>query len=304
MRSMKRYTVVPASHALGLAVGLAVGLAGCSGTNNTGPGSPSLTQAQAVAVGEIVAVDADAEIDASTTTGSNRVDPSILSGGGMRSNSIPPQGCAIKSPASPTDTDGDAVPDSVRFDFAPCVFSRPFFTDSLSGTIDFMDPTPSTADHQVKKVFSNFGRIRTRTVSGRRYAAIHNGVRNVTRDSTTLQHSETAFRTDYTYNDASTATHVRTWSSAFTADVAGSIVADSLLPSGTWNITGSSTWAHGGNSWSLAVTTNPQLHYNANCTDAPRFDSGTATAVVTRNGGTSTVTIVYTACGQFTVTRS
>jgi hypothetical protein len=36
----------------------------------------------------------------------------------------------------------------------------------------------------------------------------------------------------------------------------------------------------------------------------PRFDAGTLTAVVTRNGATSTVTVQFTACGTYTVTRS
>ncbi|MEP6572925.1 MAG: hypothetical protein ABJD11_09515 [Gemmatimonadota bacterium] len=296
MRPMQRYAVVSAFFAFGLAA--------CSSANNTGPGAPSLTQSQSDAVGELVAADADAEIDAAASTGSNGIDVSIASIGGFTANHAPPLACATRTPASPVDTDGDAVPDSVRYDFSTCVISRPFFTDSLSGTIDFIDPAPSVAGHQVKKVFTDFGRTRTRTISGHRFAAIRNGIRDVTRDSSVLQHSETAFRTDYTYNDASTATHLRTWSSAFTADVAGSIAADTPLPSGTWNITGNSTWTHGGNSWSLAVTTNPQLHYDANCTDAPRFDAGIMTAVVTRNGETSTVTITYTACGQFTVTRS
>jgi hypothetical protein len=55
--------------------------------------------------------------------------------------------------------------------------------------------------------------------------------------------------------------------------------------------------------WSASVTTNPALHYNAACTDAPRFDAGTLTLVVTRTGATSTVTIDYTGCGQYDVTR-
>jgi hypothetical protein len=54
----------------------------------------------------------------------------------------------------------------------------------------------------------------------------------------------------------------------------------------------------------VTVTTNPALHYNATCTVVPRFDAGTLTAVVTRNGATSTVTVQFTACGTYTVTRT
>ena len=97
---------------------------------------------------------------------------------------------------------------------------------------------------------------------------------------------------------------MRTWESIFTADVAGSIMRDALLPSGTWSVNGTSSWTRGQRSYSLTVTTNPPLHYNASCTTAPRFDAGKLTAVVVRNSQTVTVTIEFTACGEYTVTRS
>jgi len=123
-------------------------------------------------------------------------------------------------------------------------------------------------------------------------------------DATTLQHSETNFRTDYVYRDGSTASHVKTWSSSFTADVPGSIQRDQTLPSGNWSINGTSSWTRGARAYSLTVTTSPPLHYNASCTVAPRFDSGTLTATVTRGGATMHVVITFTACGQYAVTRS
>jgi len=69
-------------------------------------------------------------------------------------------------------------------------------------------------------------------------------------------------------------------------------------------INGSSTYTSGTNNYSLSVSTNPPLHHNAGCTVQPRFDAGTLTASVTKNGTTSHVTIQFTACGQYTVTRS
>src|SRR5216684_3055077 len=88
------------------------------------------------------------------------------------------------------------------------------------------------------------------------------------------------------------------------ADVAGSIQPNTVLPSGTWTVNGTSAWTHGHQSYSLTVTTNPPLHYNASCTKAPRFDAGKITAVVVRGGQTMTITIQFTACGEYTVTRS
>src|SRR2546426_3699498 len=78
----------------------------------------------------------------------------------------------------------------------------------------------------------------------------------------------------------------------------------SRLPSGTLSIDGTSTWTRGTNTYALAVSTDPLLHYNASCAVRPKFDAGTLHVTVTRNGTASNVTIAFTACGQYTVTRS
>jgi hypothetical protein len=134
---------------------------------------------------------------------------------------------------------------------------------------------------------------------------VENGVREFIGNADQLQFTETNLESDYTFADGSTASHVRTWSATFTADVPGSIQLGSPVPGGTLAINGTSTWTHGTNSYSLSVaTSSPGLHYNASCSVAPRCDSGTLTATVTKNGVTTTVTITFTACGQYTVTRS
>jgi hypothetical protein len=163
--------------------------------------------------------------------------------------------------------------------------------DSLSGTIDLIDPTPLTADHAVEHVFKDFRRASVNLVSGATRAVTDNGVRTAAHDMTTPRTSETNFRTDYVYANGATAEHIRTWTSLFMADVAGSIQPKSLLPSGTWTVTGTSSWTRGHSSYSLTVTTNPPLHYNASCTTAPRFDAGTITAVVTQGTHTMTVSV-------------
>src|SRR3989449_267215 len=195
-------------------------------------------------------------------------------------------------------------PDSLNFTFAGCIIQRPLETITLSGAIDYVDPTPTTTDHSARVRFTDFTRTVMKLLSGRTTSVELNGVRTFTGTADVLEHSETNFRTDYTYADGSTATHLKTWSSTFTADVPGSSQFGSPLPSGTWNIAGTSTWTRGDRTYSLSVTTNPPLHYNADCTVAPKFDAGTISAVVTRNGQTMNITVQFTACGQYTVTRS
>ncbi len=171
-----------------------------------------------------------------------------------------------------------------------------------------MDPTATTTDHAIEWKFGDFTRSVTRLATGGTFSTKQNGIRTVTASADALSHSEQNFATVFTYPDNSTATHVRNWSSAFTADVLGSIQPDAPLPSGTWSIDGTSTWTRGDRSYDLMVSTDPDLHYDAACTVRPKFDAGTLHVQVTRTNGTETqqmtVTIDFTACGQYTVTRS
>ena len=280
---------------------LGLGAVACS-NDGTAPGAPLLSQAQADSLSEQLTLDAEDEILGATASGDasfSAVAPTAPPSAGVTARCTP-----TRSPASPTDTDNDGVADSVRLDFADCVFSWPFETDSLRGTIDVLDPTKALPDHAVERIFTNLAHVRVFTISGKQTSETRNGTRMTSRDATSLQNSETNFRTDYVFRDGSTATHVKTWTSTFTADVAGSIQHDQALPSGTWNVNGTSSWTRGTRTYSLTVTTNPPLHYNATCTAFPRFDAGTLTAAITRNGETMNVVVQFTACGRYTVTRS
>jgi len=277
----------------------------CNNESGTAPTTPLMSQAQAESLATTVVADIAGEIGTATMDGA----------GGLAATApfaaSAPAGSATATQCIPTETptpvvnsDNDGVPDSVRFDYAGCVISRPLSIDSISGTIDLIDPTKLVADHAVERVFTDFRRATVNLVSGKKSSVTDNGTRMASHDGTTLQSSETNFRTDYAFVNGGTAEHVRTWESIFTADVAGSIMRDALLPSGTWSVNGTSSWTRGQRSYSLTVTTNPALHYNASCTEVPRFDAGKITAVVVRNSQTVTVTIEFTACGVYTVTRS
>lgn len=271
--------------------------------NSTSPNS-TLTQAEANAVAEVVATDA-ASLSAGATFNSSTGTP--FAGGPMMGAPVMPATTAsctpTKSPASPTNSDGDPVPDSVRVDFAGCTFTNGNFTATISGTIDFIDPTPTTTDMALKTRATDFTRSLTNTATGLTRSAVENGVRWVVGTADQISLADT-MQTDYTFATGVTASHVRKWASLFTADQAGSIQIGSPLPSGNWSIAGSSTWTSGPLSYSLSATTSQPLHFNASCTVDPRFDSGTLAIAVTKNSATSNVTIQFTACGQYTVTRS
>ena len=288
---------------LALAVA-AVAVSACS-KDNTAPVTPVLSQADADSLATTVVGDL---VDEITTAAMDGASGGSLAGSASRSaplGSVTATQCLpARSPSPVQDSDNDGVPDSVRFDYAGCVISRPLVLDSVSGTIDLIDPTAAAADHSVERVFTDFKNVTVVLLSGAKSSVTRNGVRHASHDSTTLQSSETNFRTDFVGPKGGTSEHMRTWESIFTADVAGSIQRNALLPSGNWSVNGTSSWTRPRGTYSLTVTTNPALHYNAGCTDAPRFDSGKITAVVTKGTQTMTVTIEFTACGVYTVTRS
>jgi hypothetical protein len=289
----------------GAAVAVVLGVTACNNDKSTAPPTPLLSQAQAESLAKTVVSDIEGAVVTATMDGSaSAVASAALLASASAGTSSGSQCFPAKSPPTPIDSDQDGVPDSVRFDYTGCVLSFPLAIDSLSGTIDLIDPTKATADHAVERVFTDFRRVAVNLISGANTAVTENGTRMASHDTTTLRSVETNFRTDYVYANGSTAEHVRTWESLFTADVPGSIQPNTLLPSGTWTVNGTSAWTRGGKSYSLTVTTNPPLHYNASCTSAPRFDAGKITAVVVRSGQTITVTIEFTACGMYTVTRS
>jgi hypothetical protein len=286
---------------LGFAAAVALGAVACST-----PAAPSgfLTTQQASLLSSAVALDAEGNVSDATTTGGT-VAYTDAGPVGNVSQSSPVQCIPAPTrtpPGTPADADADGVPDSVRFTLGACVLTYPAETDTLRGTIDILDPTPAVLDHAVKRIFTSVVRARLR--SGKLSYETANGTRMTTRDATTLTHTETNFRTDYVFPDGSAATHVRSWTSTFTADVASSIMADQTLPSGNWSISGTSSWTQGGNTYSLSASTSAAVHYNATCTATPRFDGGTLTVVVTQGSQTSTVTIKFTACGAFSATKT
>lgn len=283
-------------------------LGACSSSTTSPTSTLSLSAAEADTVAAAMTDEADGLSDGATSTGSASSGASFSiarAPGPAPSFVITPLLCnPTRAPLPIVNSDADLVPDSVRVDFTGCLINGPFVVDSLAGTIDFIDPTPTVTDHQVKRAFTNFYVQKRRIVLGDTVSNLWNGTQTFSRDSSQGQFSETAFTLVHTFPNGTQATHVRTWTSTFTADTPGTIQDDTPLPSGLRNITGSSTWTYGSRTWNFAVTTNPALHRNDTCTTVPLFDSGVMTVVATRPSETTTLTITFTGCGTYTVARS
>lgn len=281
--------------------------AACTTSPTTAPSTPSnqgLSQPEANAVAEVVATDA-AALPAGAAFdwafGVPFAPAPMLGAPAMATASV---SCTpTRTPSPVVDTDKDGVPDSLHVDFTGCSFTGGTFTLTLSGAIDLVDPTPTVADRAFRTRYDSFTRSLKNSTDGSTRTVVENGVREVLGTATSLLLSDT-MQTDYTFATGAKASHVRKWASTFTADQGQTIQMGWHLPSGTWNISGSSSWTSGTNSYALSVKTTQPLHFNASCTVEPRFDAGTLTIVVTKSTTTTTVTIQFTACGQYTVTRS
>jgi len=277
--------------------------AACSTSPVTSPQNPVLTQPEANAVAEVVATDAASLVGGATLDAATGMPFAVAPMPGAPALATSSASCTpTRTPSPPTNSDGDPVPDSVRIDFTGCTFTGDAHTVTLSGSIDIVDPTPAITDRAFRTRSNAFTRTVT-TATGTTRSVVENGVRSVVGTPDQIQLTDT-MQTDYTYATGATASHARKWLATFVADQAGSIQMGSPLPSGNWGVSGSSTWTSGINSYSLAVTTSDPLHYDTSCTVEPRFDSGKLTAVVTKGTASTTVTIQFTACGQYTVTRS
>jgi hypothetical protein len=141
------------------AIGLT--LAACSSSDSNAPGNAApLTQADAAVIGD----EMQTEVAAFSSSGSI---PDLMScrfgffPGAIRlfhgpiHFGNPPAGCPTLDPASPTDTDGDGIPDIVKltFDPATCTFTRPGgeATMELSGSV-----TISFATRSVTGTFASY----------------------------------------------------------------------------------------------------------------------------------------------------
>jgi hypothetical protein len=283
-----------------LALGAGALLVACRTDQIASSHTSILTQAQADSLGDVVSADVQNELDAATASSG----VGFIPGAPVGPLTANPLFCVPQiSPTPPADADSDHVPDSLRITFDNCVVGF-HSQDTVRGTIDIIDPTPTARDRSIKQVFTDFARIFVDR-HGHSASFTVNGTREVIRDSSEISQTSTDFRTVYQFANGDSITDLRNWAIVFTADVPGAIHRDAPLPSGTLTINGSSTVTFNDSTvFAVAVTTPTTLHRDAACAERPQFDAGTVVAVVTRHGETATITIQFTACGQFTVTRS
>ena len=282
-----------------------VTLSACSDGSGPSIGANLLTSVQVQDIGQDVAEDVAEMADASVYDPSTGINLSGATSNGVRVSSVPPA-CVTVAPSPPTNSDSDIVPDSVRLTF-DCGFLRAngLLVDSLTGSIDFIDPLPNLTSIGVKHIFTDFTRKRINNAFPlRSFTAVHNGTREWGGNADTLGHTITNFTSVWTHVGGRSTTHEKDWVAKFTAATPGSIGLGVPLPAGSWTLGGTSTWSTANRSWSVAVTTTEPLQYDPSCLVTPRLTNGTLNLVVTRNGDVTNVEIVFLNCGQYQVTKT
>jgi hypothetical protein len=259
----------------------------------------ALSAPQADSLGEELANDVSAVAELAAFDPSTGVSLAPAAPG---SQTAPPCQPAV-TPASPTNGDSDPVPDSVRVDFTGCSFTRGQFLLTFGGTIDVLDPNPTTTAFAVEFVFGGFSETLTNTQNARSISSRVSGTTHLAGSPDTVGLTLINLTSRYRFANGDSAIRVVNWTGKFTADTAGTIHLGSPLPIGLLTLNGSATWTKQA-TLSGTTSTPVPLHYDPTCTVRPRLDHGRLVERVTLNQASSTVTVDFTACGQFTVTRT
>ena len=202
---------------------LLLGLVACD--EATAPTTTAvLTNAQADSVALVTTVDAAEVIEAGAISMSTGLALSPPVAG-------PTLSCEpVVTPFPPVNSDEDMVPDSVRFEYTDCTFTRGMMTHTLNGAIDIIDPTPTLTDFDIRTVFTAFTRTLTNSATDQTMSAMFDGSRQLAATVDTLGVTMTNFLTAFTYPNDATASHLKNWVAKFTADVPGSIALGEPLP--------------------------------------------------------------------------
>jgi hypothetical protein len=292
---------------VGAGLSATVALGACSESPSS-VSSNGLSDIEAAELASVIVDDAEAFADASTydTDHGIRVDvfdPHRGDGPARFFGRLPCRPTLI--PEDPANVDGDRVPDAVLLDFSGVTCGMGEVMVAMGGTLGIEDP--AIPGFGVRFIFTNLSKMITRGDQSR--SVTWNGTRQIvgspSNPGSQLTHTVTNFTTSFAFPNGNTAEHMKNWNAMFVADVAGSIQHGARLPSGTWSFDGNSTWVRNESAtFNVVIQTTTPLHFNAECTVAPRFDAGVIVAQVSRNGETTTVTIEHTECGQKIITRS
>jgi len=265
-----------------------VALAACKDNGLTTPGAADAVSAD---IGATARDEVEATVNALT------LPASLTPLGTTKESGNPATPCV--APSTPTDTDGDGVPDDATYVFTapPCRFTGwRGGTLDIVGSLRIQDPAPTGA---------GFGYDATLTALRFRFTGpdpdvIFDVERNGTR---TLSGSVTGLllTTDLqlrrTFSGKPDANVDQQWTVNYTP--AAQLQINGPLNSGTLSVAGTFNWTRGDENMPLTVTTPTPLHYNADCSDTvQRIDAGEMHLAGNFGDTDGFVRIRWTGCGK------
>jgi len=275
---------------------------GCSG-DSTSPTNTPVSAAEVQQIGADVSGQLESLSSEFTFRGLLTPDfPFAASATGAFGQGLPPSikfrpsmpNCPTITPFPPVDTDGDHIPDDVTLSFTlpACSFSRGSINLEITGTVEISDPSPTGFGQRIE--FTDFQHKITGP-NGNFFLSRLNGVRqHLITDILSLTDSTTA---EFQSNDRPSATQVNRWQVTFTPDPGEVFDNDHHLPSGNFDVSGSTTHTFEQRSRTLTVMTVSPVHLDATCTLRPRFTSGELEITFMNGDRTVTIHIVFNGCG-------
>jgi len=265
-----------------------VALAACKDNGLTTPGAADAVSAD---IGATARDEVEATVNALT------LPASLTPLGTTKESGNPATPCV--APSTPTDTDGDGVPDDAIYLFTapPCRF-----TGWRGGTLDIVgqlrvqDPAPSQAGFGYEGTLTG---LRTRfTTSDNKviYDVTRNGTRTLSGSISSLVLAAD-LQIIRTFAGKPDAAIDQQWTLTYTPEL--SLQINTPIPGGTLDFAGSLDWTRGTEHYVLTVTTPTPLHYNDGCTDTvQRIDRGEMRLTGTFDETDGTVVVRWNECGR------
>ena len=309
-----------------LAIG-ALTLAACK--DSTSP--LNVTPDQLQAMGESVATELEAgaaQLTASDITATNggapsfsRVAPATVSlfrglsmsrvpGAMSRSTSAGDiSQCGVGSPSTPTDTDGDGIPDNWRLTFA---LPACHFVDQASGGSYDITGALYITDLSASPGFDlGFGldhfKLQFQSTDGSGYVS-RDGSGSVHASAGSLSQMQ-KWTEVAVFSGITSASIDIDWTATFAAAQGQSLTAGHALPDGTYTPNGGVNLRQGNREASFTVETKEALQYSASCaagvangTSVSPFSSGRVRVSVTSQQGSGYADVTYSGCNSATVT--
>jgi hypothetical protein len=203
------------------------------------------------------------------------------------------------SPSTPTDSDGDGVPDDGIYFFTapPCRFTGwRGGTLEVVGQLRIQDPAPSQAGFGYEGTLTNLLTRLTSADSKVIYDVRRNGTRVLSGSISTLVLS-TDLQVIRTFIGKLDAAVDQQWTLTYTPEVPLQI--NGPLRGGTLDFAGTMNWTRGTEDFALTVTTPTPLHYNDGCTDTvQRIDGGEMRLAGTFGDKEGAVVVRWSGCDK------